>query len=119
MKFWEAMKLVREGKKVRAKGWIKGDFIYFNCSKREIVDEDGKSYFDGEHDDLNDYYRQEWEEYFPVYNFNEAKKAAAEGREIRKKGNSAWWSKEEIITLGLKEIGNITLLFDEEWEIKE
>jgi hypothetical protein len=42
MKFWEAMRYLEEGKKVRKVGWNEKDYICLN--ENEIVDEDGDLY---------------------------------------------------------------------------
>lgn len=43
MKFWEAMKLLQEGEKVRAKGWYRDAYIYLNPIGN-IVDEQEEIY---------------------------------------------------------------------------
>ena len=44
MKFWEAMKAMEEGKKVRKESWLKDEYIYISEVNCIIVDENGNVY---------------------------------------------------------------------------
>jgi len=45
LNFWEAMKALEEGKKVRAISWSKGQYIKLSSSKT-LITEEGYDYFD-------------------------------------------------------------------------
>lgn len=89
MKFWEAMKALGEGKKVRVKSWpVKRSFIYVN--KGHFYGEDGYCRVDDVKFDLIDF-NEEWEIYEEqekTYSFWEMlQETSLKGKKFRRK---AW-----------------------------
>lgn len=76
MKFWEAMKLMEEGKNVRSKEWPKDEHVYWWKFAQNIQK---YGYFG------------EWEEYVPpkTYSFEDIISLVNEGRLFRRKN----WAK--------------------------
>lgn len=68
MKFWEAIKALEEGKKVRKIGWVKNDYVHL--SKGLLIDEDGQ-YFEFDHKDFVGSW-EIYEEAVITYTFMEA-----------------------------------------------
>lgn len=79
MKFWEAMKLFDEGKKVRCVDWPVGDFVGYGSLHLALMNHDRLSY------------AKQWELYSePVktFTFSDVVKGLKDGKRFKRKGLS-------------------------------
>lgn len=91
MKFWEAIKALEDGNKIRCKDWPGGYYLYAQLNvydERILVDEECRAIFSAIHVD------KEWEIYqdpVKTYSFMESMELLKEGKKVkRKEWHSGW-----------------------------